>query len=383
MNTTNQDLRVMLVDDDENLLSGFRRQIRGRFTASYAESPSRALELADQYGPFAVVVSDMKMPEMSGVELLSELRKRNQHTVGIILTGDADVTTAAKAVNQGSLFRFLNKPCPTDELLESIRLGMEHYRVVSSESELLEKTLAGSVKMLTQVMSMVMPDAFGMTQEAKSLTSAICEDLGVTARWQAEMAAMLMRIGMVSIPSETASRYFRGDKITPSELLTIKKSATQGQNLVSAIPRLGQVATFIGSQFEDGENDPPIESRILRVVGDYQRFSQNSTPLDSLRQLQSDSTYDPKVIESLQRVTKQLFRASAVPVQDLAEGMVLEADMLDSAGRLLLRKGTEIHQTLVQRINSMQESGTNIVQPIPVRYIDTNSPKPQLAGGAA
>ncbi len=103
--------KILIVDDEPNILSAFRRQLRGEFNMEFAEGPERGLEMIATSGPFAVVVSDMRMPGMSGVEFLVNVARTERDTVRMMLTGNADQETATAAVNEGHIFRFLNKPC--------------------------------------------------------------------------------------------------------------------------------------------------------------------------------------------------------------------------------------------------------------------------------
>src|SRR5205085_9651219 len=92
---------------------------------------------------YAVVVADMRMPKMDGVELLSRLRTLTPTTVRIMLTGNADQQTAIDAVNEGHIFRFLNKPCPPETLEKTLRAALNQHHLITAEKELLELTLTG------------------------------------------------------------------------------------------------------------------------------------------------------------------------------------------------------------------------------------------------
>src|SRR5258708_19704644 len=103
----------------------------------------------------------MRMPGMNGVQFLAQVRQAAPDTVRIMLTGYADVSAAMDAVKQGNIFRFLAKPCEQEVLSNAITSGLVQYRLVTSEKDLLENTLMGSIKVLTDVLSAVSPEAFG------------------------------------------------------------------------------------------------------------------------------------------------------------------------------------------------------------------------------
>lgn len=103
--------KVLLVDDEENVLLAYTRVLRRRFQLQVALGGADALLVLQRDGPFAVIVSDMRMPGMDGVELLSQVKQLAPDSTRIMLTGNADQATAMDAVNHGAIFRFLTKPC--------------------------------------------------------------------------------------------------------------------------------------------------------------------------------------------------------------------------------------------------------------------------------
>src|SRR5258708_28798973 len=100
--------KILFVDDEPNVVEAYQRSLRRDFQNAIATSGAQALEMIAAGGPYAVVVSDMRMPEMDGVQFLTKASELAPDTVRIMLTGNADQQTAIEAVNQGHIFRFLN-----------------------------------------------------------------------------------------------------------------------------------------------------------------------------------------------------------------------------------------------------------------------------------
>ncbi len=138
--------KILLVDDDANLLAATRRRLRKKFELETARSGADGLHALNTNGPFAVVISDMRMPEMDGLEFLKQVKTSAPDTVRMVLTGIADPNTAVEAVNEGNIFRILNKPCSSESLSRAIETGLQQYHLIRAERDLLERTLAGSVK---------------------------------------------------------------------------------------------------------------------------------------------------------------------------------------------------------------------------------------------
>ena len=124
--------KVLIVDDEDNVLDSFRRQYRNHYEIHAASNAWEALEIIEEHGPFAVVVSDWKMPRIDGVQFLGEVMRRTPETSRIMLTGHGAEHLAVDAVNQGYLFRFHTKPCDFAELYHSIQDGVAHYQRTDS-----------------------------------------------------------------------------------------------------------------------------------------------------------------------------------------------------------------------------------------------------------
>jgi DNA-binding NtrC family response regulator len=122
--------RVLVVDDEPNILNALRRLLhRGGFDAVFTASPAEALKHADE-GDFDVIISDYRMPEMSGSELMERMCEIRPEAVRMILTGYADVQAAIEAINRGAVYRFLTKPWDDDELIAHIREAVERSRTL-------------------------------------------------------------------------------------------------------------------------------------------------------------------------------------------------------------------------------------------------------------
>lgn len=121
--------RVLVVDDEAWFVAGLNRRLRNRFDVQTALNAQDALDAVEAGPPFAVVVSDLRMPGTDGIDLLSAVRERAPATTRILLTGAADALSAADAVNRGQVFRFLGKPCEDGALLAALEDGVaEHKR---------------------------------------------------------------------------------------------------------------------------------------------------------------------------------------------------------------------------------------------------------------
>jgi diguanylate cyclase (GGDEF)-like protein len=145
-------LKVLLVDDDANVLNGYSRSLHKQFQLETASSAQEALEILKRSSNFAVVISDMVMPGMSGLKLLSMVRDLNPDTVRIMLTGNADQQTVIDAINQGEIYKFLTKPCDASAIGEAIADGIQRYKKTKRNQAMIDRS-ALELKGLSQELS--------------------------------------------------------------------------------------------------------------------------------------------------------------------------------------------------------------------------------------
>lgn len=373
--------KILFVDDDQNLLDGVRRTLRGKFDVETAHGGPEALARIETGEPYAVIISDMKMPGMDGVQLLSEVKKRVPDTVRIMLTGNADQQTAIEAVNEGHIFRFLTKPCPPEALTKTLSAGLEQYRLIRVEKELLEQTLHGSVQVLTDVLSLVNPTAFGRASRVRRLVRQLADIMGVVDVWQMEIAAMLSQIGCITVPEETLMKVYDGSSLTPDELRMLQTHPQIGRDLIERIPRLGEVAEIIAYQEKlfNGAGSPPngkrgygipLGSRLLKLALDFDKLSEAKVEdVDAVREIKRrEGWYDEAVVEALCQVVKNRevqYDAEYVNVSDLRVHMILADDIMSTSGVLLIAKGQDITMSLRLRLENFLARG-GIQEPIKV-----------------
>lgn len=140
--------KILFVDDEQNVLNAYRRNLRKFFDVHTALSGTAAIELLKEKHKFAVVVCDMQMPNMNGIEFLEIAQKISKNSIRIMLTGNVDQQTAIDAINQGDIFRFINKPCTPDQMMEALKVALKQYLLITAEQELLKTTLKNPLKCL-------------------------------------------------------------------------------------------------------------------------------------------------------------------------------------------------------------------------------------------
>src|SRR5215210_6025004 len=238
--------RVLCVDDEPQVLEGLRDNLRRSFDVEVAESGTEGLEMLRRApNAFEIVISDMRMPVMSGSVFLGEARRVAPNAVRILLTGYADAKAAVRAVNDGQIFRFLTKPCPADELLRACAAALMHRRIIAAERTLLEQTLRGSVQALTDVLALASPGVFGHADRVRTLAAQIAERLGVEDAWEIEVAAMLSHVGAITLPTETAERLRTGLPLSADEQAMVDRVPGATARIIGHIPRMEGVLQIV------------------------------------------------------------------------------------------------------------------------------------------
>jgi len=372
--------KILFVDDDSNLLASYQRQLRKQFSIDTSLGPKEGLAKIDGSTPYALVVSDLRMPEMDGIQFLSRVREVTPDTVRIMLTGYADVQNAIEAVNEGNIFRFLTKPCPPDTLVKALTAGIGQYRLIKGEKELLEKTLRGSIKILTEVLSLVNPEAFGRSSRIERYVRGIGMQLGGSDLWRLETTAMLSQIGCVVLPEDTLKKLYQGQTPTVEEAQLLDMHPDIARGLLANIPRMQEISESIAYQGKhfDGSGMPPdsrrgkdipLGARILKVVLDFDMLeTRGDTKSEAVMGLRHrEGWYDPAILDSLEAVIRieTGYEVREVTLVGLMEKMILDQDVCTEKGMLLITKGHEVSQTLIQRLRTFARASA-IKEPIRV-----------------
>jgi len=381
---------VLMVDDEPNILDGYRRALNGRFRVVPARSGDEALTVlqraTDQGQPFPVIVSDMKMPGMSGAEFLGRAAELSPDTIQMLLSGQADLESTIAAVNNGNLFRFLSKPCSGADMESAIGAAVRQYELVMAERELLEKTLTGGIAVLTDVLSMASSEAYARTQRVHTLVMAAAKILP-GSDWQLPIAAMLSQIGCVAVPSSILQRALTGKTLSDEESAVFLGHPRAARTLLERIPRLEQVARWVGEQpvrpapssrtgavgalaTWDISETPETQAQALfcSAVVYVNLGDAGTTPKDALAEMAKAGHHPRAVLDALTRASGALSPTGTrreLTVDFLAPAMVLLEDVLTTTGMTLVRKGERLTQATVMRLDNFHRT-VGVIEPVVV-----------------
>ena len=367
------------------VLDGIRRQLRNRLDVETAIGAAAGLALIESKGPFAVVVSDMRMPEMNGARFLARVNEIAPDTVRMVLSGQADLDSTVAAVNEGHIFRFLMKPCDTDKLLQSVNCGIEQYNLINAERHLLENTLNATVKVLVEVLGLINPAAQQRASqiekyaETRQAPRSSCRAPGNTAWLPCSRRSAASRL-----PAETLAKVYGGQPLSEEENKLYESHPEIAGKLLGQIPRLEDVAGMVagqlrapGKELANGElanmNPQLLGAAILWTAVRFDQLVNQGRSAQTRRA--ADSPARPA---SAAAITDAMMKAPvaagghresrSVSVNNLAVGMVLEDDVLSAKGIRLVPKGVEITGSLLGRLRTIA-SGVGVAEPIRVSVL--------------
>jgi response regulator RpfG family c-di-GMP phosphodiesterase len=374
--------KILLVDDEVLLLNSLKRELILHYDIDTAESGAEALAKISSSGPYAVIVSDFRMPKMDGIKFLAQAMEVAPNTVRMMLTGNADLPTAVDAINNGQIFRFLSKPCSGKLLTQALDAGLRQYQLVMAEKDLLEKTLKESISLLIEVLAIVNPKAYGRSLRIQQLVTHIVKELKINDGWQYETAAALSQLGWITFSQQMLEKIETNQTFNASEAVIFSNHPFTSSKLLKNIPRLELITRMIVGQdrsIDDLCLDPAfpeaytvdLGSHILKLSIDYDRLLLQDYHHDQIlaRLRDKQNSYLPEILTALgtlhsfQPILRHS-RAETVTLDELEDDMLMVEPIRDINGEILVEGDTYITRSILIRLLSLDDH--LIVEPLKV-----------------
>ncbi len=364
--------RILCVDDEPSVLQGFGLTLRRHFRLTTATNGDEALSKLSQEEPFAVVMSDMRMPGMSGATLLARVREVAPSSVRILLTGHSDFNSAVEAVNEGQIFRFLSKPCPPDTLIKTLWAGVDQHRLLTIEKELLEKTLRGAIQALSAILDLAQPRTFGRALRVQRMARKAMETIETGELWPIEVAAAVSQLGCITVPSDVADRSLSGKPLSATERAMIDRVPAMTLQILGNLPRLEKVTEILENLDAryDGQGRPasaprgtflPLGARLLHVLFDYDQLDAADHHRAEIFKILRGrpGVYDLAIVDAWETTLNRQAEVAGVQtlrLADLRPGMVLATDLKTAGGTLLMTRGHELTASSLERLRNFSTS---------------------------
>jgi CheY-like chemotaxis protein len=363
--------KVLFVDDEPAVLDGYQRLLGREISLHTAVGGLAGLDAIADSGPYGLVISDMRMPDLDGPHFLARVREIEPATVRVAITGYVDIDAAIYAVNEGHIFRFLTKPCSRENLRKAIDAGLEQHRLLLAEKELLEGTLRGCVLVMSEMLSFTNPAAFGRAMRLRRLMQHATARLQLKSSWQLEIAAILSQLGCVTLNQDLVNAAYAGERLSPEDQKKYDLHAMVASQMLSRIPRMEAVAQMIALQnapaaeikAANADEKREIETgvQLLRVGLAYDALiNRGIPPTEACRRVRATmkgvEAFILDALDDLEMAVPLCTRECGI--RELAVGMILHQDVHSSTGLLIVAKGQELTSSWIARLTEYARHGT-------------------------
>lgn len=405
---------VLFVDDEEHILNALRRLLVDEdYEVLTARSGPEALEIL-RHADIAVIVTDQKMPQMTGAEFLEQARSVSPDSGRIVLTGQADVEMAVDAINRGQAHRYISKPWNNDELIAAIRSAADGSRLIrenrrltslisrqnkqlkkwSAELELavqqqtieltyknrelaelntrLEKEFRDFMITISNLIELKDTRIANHSNHVAALSVNIAKKLRLNDKdiQNIAIAAQLHDIGKIGIPDSILLKDI--DSLAPFEMHEYRKHPVRGQAAIGFNKGFQDAALLVrhhhesldGKGFPDGlmKDEIPLGSRIIAISDRFDRLLPTHTPQNALTEIKKHlgPVFDLHLYPFLDEIAHEKLHIISSTVQTVEEvihpdqlepGMVISRDVRSGTGVLLVGKGVVLNP---RRIDSLK-----------------------------
>jgi response regulator RpfG family c-di-GMP phosphodiesterase len=413
--------RLLVVDDEENVLVALREAlVREGYDVITCSDPLQAIKVVEERC-FSVIITDHHMPNLTGLEFLSQVKELQPDATRILVTAVLSLNTVIDAINKGEIFRFVIKPWLREELLATVRNAVQRYgllcenktlqtttiamneklsnlshtleeqvtRVADQNRELkelntaLQSNLQQSLELCLRTMGAFYPTLGSQARRVCELCKPMAETLGLSPeeRQSLQVAGWLHDIGLVGMPRQLIRRW----QHTPHELNDAERDLIHhhpilGQEFAGFVHELAGVGETIRAHHErfDGAGYPdqlsgdsiPWLGRLLAVAVSFAESNEKQeVTVETLKQ-NSGTKFDPVAVRAFLRSLPQAVeprRQSEVPLSELRPGMVLAKGIYNANGILLMADGQQLSEAYIDNLR-IHDRLHPIAQPLFVYY---------------
>lgn len=408
--------RILCVDDELAVAESVQRVLkRAGYSVDIKTSPMEALNDVTE-GSYDVIISDMRMPEMDGAEFLAATEKFSPDSIRILLTGYADQTSTVRAINEGKIYSYVNKPWDNQEfrnligdalaqkalvdkrksdLLKakgkskelkaknhSLRSQVEEANenlhqtlsVLDSTKEELQQTHKQTIRVFAELLGTKYALPQSLTSSMTTHLKNMCGILGLKASIEhdIENAAVLYHLGDMTLPDSIKGK--ARHELNEEERKQLESMPVRAEDLLLPLVNMHGVGKLLQSSREnyDGSGYPekragesiPLAARLLRIVVDFfekfQSYPDDGTIACKHLIANAGSLYDPEIVTSFvdyfieNQKVKPTFSHELVEVSGLVLGSYICQDLYDSCGMLLLAEGTKVSHYLIKALTEYE-----------------------------
>lgn len=401
---------VLILDDDKIILIALRETIAPEgYEVVTVDRPKDAIRLMRERD-FSIIISDQRMPEMTGLEFFQQAKLIRPQASRILITGVLTLNTIIQAVNEGEIFRFVAKPWIREEIIATIHNAQQRYDLITANQRLQEDALQLN-EILTETNAKLEEKVAELERTHEELDQAhvalsknfdhslqlylrllesyhpllgeetravveLCQrmiDLGKFSEAEAhtlKVSAWMKNIGLLGIPRELLMRYrqYRSE-LSRDEIARVENTPVFAQSLASFVDHLKDVGVTIRSQYErwDGQGFPdglagdliPRQARYLAVAVYYVECGLSREEALARILDESGHRFWPEAVQLFVEATRPWRMPRTlreVTPAELRTGMVLAKDVYSAAGLLLIPAGQHLDNHLINKVRNINEA---------------------------
>lgn len=375
--------KILYVDDEAHLTSSFVSLMRKEnVQIKVLNEPTQIDRVLEEAGPFAVVLSDQKMPGIDGVEVLERVARSHADTVRVMITGYADYNDTLRAINLGGISHYVTKPWKDDDLRKLVADSINTYNLRSENrfllnkldrenaklTELLDGTVVETARILSDMLGYVNSEGSAQVSRIRRLGTTfldIMTEVDPLERWEIARALDLFNLGLAILPLPVQVSINQKGLASLQDSPVARNHHLLAAGLLKGIPRFEPVARIIELHQKDfdGSGVPtnetikgtslPLGARLLHILVDLDRSVTQRVPgrVALNRMLTQPAKYDITLIRRMLGKNSSSVAMStterALPVTSLQAGMVVLDDVLSRSGQLLLRAQSTLSETSI------------------------------------
>ncbi len=317
--------KILCVDDETANLRLLERLFRGSYEVVNAGGGGEALELLAVHD-IALIISDQRMPGMTGIEFLNRASELRPQTVRIMLTGYTDTGTLVEAINSGLVYKYVTKPWNNEDLVQTVKRSLQHYETMKAQRQLqlqnerlqsrLKATCDAFVEVVGSMLDLKDPRARDHADRTSTCAASIGEALKLERHEivQLSLAAFLHEAAFFNIPNSILEKE---SPLTAEEFQIVNRHLETGVQMIASVPDLTEIAAILRFHYEnyDGSGQPegfsseqiPLHARIIAVADAFDSMTvpramrSAMSHEEALRSLLSESgrRFDPEIVKVL------------------------------------------------------------------------------------
>jgi len=347
-----------MIDDDIRVLNGYKRVLGREFDIKMAHDPVIGLKILKSEEDIAVIISDYMMPKVDGNLLFEVAKEISPHTIRIMLSGNADLTTAVDAINKSSVYKLLIKPFPANELKKIIFEAIKVYNKNIESKDILDDTFLVASSIIKNLVAMLSPRDGFYVNNITYMTKIIVNNMNYIQPKKIIIASYLSQLGFINLPTEIKSKIYYKKQLKNNEVKVIEEHPNFAKKIILKKAFLMDIANGISFQNKTFVQVSSIKDKltadiamVLRVAIDYTLdLIYYDSDKRALRELKRNfMLYDPKILKVLEVYVTSLdddYNIVEISPMDVKDGMIIARDFFNASNELLITKGSVVTSSI-------------------------------------